>query len=247
MLVVAMLGLDRPHCQAGVLGGLRNIRQLAGEDKFEVDFFIAADSSGLNTVGLDLDLVELDIFNSTVNSTALAGVAPLAGDPNAYSRVTLGLTAPFDAWLDGSDQQRFGPVTRSDPARAVWSAFDTGSPRYPMTNSAPFQFGTFTFDYSGLGLGIGDSITLDITGKVDPNDNSLRTSSAAVFPIGGDSKVLNFEFGTVGESSLTFTLTSGSGGGGGGSGGVVPEPGSGLTLLGLVGLSWTTLRRRKPR
>lgn len=235
-----------PRCYAGLLGGLGTVRNFALENKFEVDFFIAADDSGINTVGLDLEVVVFDIFNSTVNSNPLGGVAPLFGHPTPYSRVSFLPTPSFATWYDGSVEQQFGDTTGGNPSRAGYSAFISGISGYTMTDKDPFHFGTFTFDYSNLGLGKDDSITLDISGVPDPFDSTLLTTGASVFPVAGNAKNIDFEFGTgIGPSSQTLVL--GSGGGGGGGGPVVPEPGSGVICLGLAFLSLTRFRRRSAR
>ena len=243
--MIAVIAIGQTPCAAGLLGGLKNVRDLAPESKFEVDFFIAANSGGdVNTIGLDLELVEFDIINSKVNSGFLSSVVPLAGQVNPNSRVSFLPSVPFASWFDGSDIQRFGNTSGTSPSRAVFDAYVGGTSGVNLPDATEFLFGTFTVDYSGLGLEVGDSVTLDVSGVDDTNDPDglLKTTAASVFPVMGDAKLINFEFGLIGESMITFTLTSSGGGGG-----VIPEPGSGLIFLGLAGLSWTTRRRRRSR
>lgn len=236
VLCLLCCGFEHSNCDAGLMGGLTNLTNLASEQKFTVDFEIAAfDGPNFNTIGSKLDYVELDIVGSKVNSTPLGATSLGATYP--YSRVDFSPTGVFSSWDEDADTQNFDTLTDFE-SRVVFEGFGPpGAMPYEMPNTAPFVFGTFTFDYSGLN--VGDVIRLDIRGNLPPGQTIYTTSGVVSSATSGATQAVNFHFGTLGESFVEFTVTSGGGGT------VIPEPGSGLIFLSLAGMTLATFHRHR--
>ncbi|MEO1527559.1 MAG: PEP-CTERM sorting domain-containing protein [Planctomycetota bacterium] len=210
---------------AGIIGYLGGIRALA-DQKFETDFFLQATP---DSVGKDLDLINIDMINSDVNGTAL--------DPALVQFQASTVDHDFLEWQRG---QQFN-TTFGFETEISLVAFDlmTSATPYRLTAN-PFLVGTFTVDYSSLGLVNGDQVTLDITG-VDMGFGSRSTSVAIFNPGSLFSELVDPDFSSsAGTGAQTFTLTSGPPP----PPPVVPEPSSlAVTLAGLLAL--TRLRRRR--
>ena len=104
---------------------------------------------------------------------------------------------------------------------------------FPVTDTNPFRVGTFTFDYGGLGLQLGDSVTLDIFGRDD--GSATRTTALAVRPPGSAMTIqINPDFATPpGSARSVFTIT------------VIPERGSPIVLAMICVLVGTRRRTRR--
>ncbi|MCS7468967.1 hypothetical protein NZK35_20125 [Stieleria sp. ICT_E10.1] len=227
---------EQPKSDAGLLGGLKDLTNIASENKFTVKFEIAAsDASDPKIVGFDLDYVELDIVGSKVNSTSLGPTS--SGATYSYSRVDFTPTGNFANWDEDAVTQNFDALLDFE-SRVVFEPFGIpGASPYHMVNGSPFVFGIFTFDYSGLN--IGDEVRLDIQGVLPPGETVYTNAGVVSNAPSGGTQEVNFEYGTLGDSFVVFTVPS--------SGGstVIPEPGSALIFLSLTGLSLATLRRRR--
>ena len=209
------------NLSAGIIGALGPLRAIANE-KFEVDFFLQAKPS---FVGSAIELINIDMIKSQVNGSPL--------DPNLVRFDASTRDHDFASWQAGS---QFGA---SDiPNYVTLAVADPMDPNdvYVMT-SAPFLVGTFTVDYSTLGLSLGDSVTLDITGV---DDMGSKTTSVWVTSI-NDFEDPDFST-TLGPAARTFTLSSGPPP----PPPPVPEPGSFMiALCGVLVLS--RMRRRRTR
>lgn len=219
LLVFLSLGPFTSGIQAGLIGGLGPVRELAN-NTFEVDFFVAAMA---DIVGDQLDFINLDVVNTSVNSVPVTD----------FDRVEFSAVGEFAPW-QGTEQ--FGQTVGFESVVSL-DAFTPGATSVTFNDTTPTQVGTFLFDYSGLGLGVGDQVTLDISGA---NDGTLtRTTSGAVFDtMTLISELQDFDFSTsLGPDSRTFTIMNGGGGG------VIPEP----NAIMLVLLSGATLSLRRSR
>lgn len=209
--------LDANPCHGAIFAFLTKARD-SGSEQFQTDLMFAGSA---DMVGDDIELVNLDIFNSTVNSVPLSG----------YSRVRFDAAPVFLPWHDGT---QFGDTVGSESVITLDSFATVTALPFTIADTNPFRFGTFTFDYQGLGLQIGDTITLDLLGRDD--GTSTRTTSIAVRPSGTTTTLLiDPDFSSLPNAfRSSFTLTT-----------AIPEP-SGLAVLvfAAVGLvSWRRSRR----
>ena len=215
------------NASAGIFGSLGTLRELANE-KFEADFFLQAMT---DSIGDDLEFINIDMINSNVSGTPL--------DPTRVEFHASTRDHDFVTWQAGA---QFGDMGFGFESVVSLAIFDT-SQAYTLPTS-PFLVGTFTVDYSGLGLTIGDSVTLDITG-VDDGTGSRTTSVAVTKDRGLLTEVTEFIDPTFsssnGPGARTFTLSSGPPPP---PPPAVPEPTSLLiTLSGLLAAS--RIRRRR--
>jgi hypothetical protein len=107
------------------------------------------------------------------------------------------------------------------------------------------RYATISFDYAGLGLGTGDSFTIDVTGVFEPASTTAplgrRTTAAALSGPGVfKTELVDFEFdASLGPSQRTFTFGSTV------DPPVVPEPSTGIIVMMLGCVSMFSLGRRR--
>jgi hypothetical protein len=209
---------DSGQCEGSIVAYLTEA-QVVSPERFETDLMLFGSA---DRIGDEIELINLDIVKSTIRSQPLTD----------FERVWFDAAPPFAPWQ--SDQQ-FG-MTPGFESIIVLDAFASGGAiPYPLTDTNPFRVGTLTFDFSGLGLQVGDSITLNIAGQDD--DSQTRTTSIAIRPSGSSMTILlNPEFPTNGETERsTFTLVT-----------AVPEPGV-ACLLTFAIVSMLMRRRNRKR
>ncbi len=174
-----------------------------------------------DAIGDVIELINLDIVQSTINAAALTD----------YSRVRFDARPQFAPWHDG---QQFGSGSSGFESQIVLDSYLPDEPiPYEITTTDPFAVGTLTFDYSGLGMQPGDTVTLDIFGRDD--GSATRTTSIAVRASGESVTMLvNPEFSSPnGSEKSVFRITA------------IPEPGSVAFLAAtLWGVSACHRRRR---
>ena len=203
-------------CAAAMVAFLTDSRAATGE-RFEADLLLAGKP---DMIGDEVELINLDIFNSLVNATPLTD----------FGRVRFDSEPRFAPWQDG---QQFG-VTPDFESVIVLDAFaSVPVSTYPIVDTNPFLVGTFTFDYSGLGLKEGDTITLDLSGRED--GTPTRTTSIAIRAQSTSTTVLcdpDFSSSFGSERSIFRIPTA------------IPEPNA-ATILALLSLGIFTRRRSK--
>ena len=224
-LVFAFFLAGMQTCPAAVVAFLTTSRAISGE-RFETDLMFAADPRDPlipgepGVIGDQIEWINLDIFNSLVNA------APLTD----FGRVRFDSAPRFADWQDG---QQFG-LTPSFESVVVLDSF-ASSPVSPFTivDIDPFIIGTFTFDYSGLGLQPGDKITLDLSGRND--GSSTKTTSIAIRSASTSTTALfDPDFTSSFGSEITvFQIPT-----------AIPEPGAAV-VLGLLSASVLIRRRRR--
>ncbi|MEL6105727.1 MAG: PEP-CTERM sorting domain-containing protein [Planctomycetota bacterium] len=185
-----------------------------------------------DSVGDDLEFINIDMINSNVNGTPL--------DPNRVQFQASTVDHDFAEW-QGTEQ--FGATAGFENEISLDAFAGIGTP-YTLTPAA-FLVGTFTVDYSGLGLVNGDQVTLDITG-VDMGLGSRSTSVAIFDPSTFVSVLVDPDFSTsAGPGARIFTLSSGPPPPPPPP--VVPEPSSfAIALSGILLLSARRRQREAP-
>lgn len=238
IFVCFSIGFQHSQCRAGLVGGLTELINDPTSMTLTSQFWIKAqyDAAGGAFVGpKELDFVELDIVKTKFNLT------PLTDDlanPLNFRAVAFDPVGPFVNWRDGMPYNQFGYNT-TYPSRALLEGYGpVDALPFEMQDDVAFQFGTLTFDYSGLTINVGDTFTLDITGDLE--SSGLFTTDAVVsdpgLPFG--TEAINFAFDAgLGPSIQTYTFGSSQKP-------VIPEPGSGVIFLGLACLSLVSRRRR---
>ncbi|QEG00944.1 hypothetical protein Mal15_50200 [Stieleria maiorica] len=212
MLVCSWLvWFDVRPCPAVVVAYLTPSRAVAGE-QFESDLMLAGSADAIGDV---IELINVDIVQSTINTAALSD----------YSRVRFDARPQFALWHDG---QQFGSGSPGFESQIVLDSFLPSEPiPYEITTTDPFSVGTLTFDFGGLGLQPGDTITLDILGRDD--GTATRTTSIAIRASGAsETTLVNPAFSSPnGSEKSVFTIAT-----------AIPEPGPivflATTLLGAV-------------
>ncbi|MCS7469614.1 hypothetical protein NZK35_23435 [Stieleria sp. ICT_E10.1] len=197
-------------CPADVVAYLTPSRAATGE-RFETDLVF---SGTADAVGDIVEWINLDIVKSTINAVPLTD----------YGRVRFDATARFASWFDG---RQFGSGSPGFESQIVLESFLPDPPvPFEITSTDAFEIGTLTFDYSGLGLQPGDTITLDIFGGND--GSSTRTTSVAIRPSGAQQTMLVDPLfsSPLGSERSVFTIPT-----------AIPEPSAtlflSLTLLGV--------------
>lgn len=204
ILIFIANGCGVAKTSAEIFASLGPARDLGGE-RFEADFFFAASS---DRIGDRIELLNFDIFNSTINDTPLAD----------YTRMSLELAPGFENW---QGDQRFGQSSGFFASVVTLTGFGGDAEPYTLVDSNEFRVSTFVFDYSGLGLQVGDSVTLDLSGRPDGSDtltSAIGINSAET----GQTENLDLTFTTndgVSSSQTTFTIAT-----------AIPEPASTLVL-----------------
>ena len=225
---------------AGVVyGGLSEFREVsAGVLESDLYMSVSADLAG---VGNELIAIETDVFHSHViksGTTTSIGVG----------EITFDAKNEFDDWQDSTSLE-VGDLDPVPPRIKIveildYYSFSFQSTPKILTDTQPFLLGTFRVDYTAFNLGVGDSVTLDITGRNSTLGTPSTSATVAEPNFGPSFPLFSLNHsGNVGPGIRTFTLTSGGGGGGGG-GGVIPEPSSGLMFLMFGGLAASHRRRR---
>ena len=216
LLTFIFCSLHPATSQAEIVAFLTEARAAGGE-RFESDLVM---SGTAEMIGDTIELINLDVFLTTVNA------APLAD----FTKVRFDAASRFLPW---QDDQQFGMTPGFFESIVVLDSFATGSAEpFTITDTDPFTIGTLTFDYSSFGLQEGDTITLDILGR---NDGSqTRTTSVAIRPSGSAlTTLVDPDFSTpAGSEQSLFTITA------------IPEPGAGMFLAAL-GVAICARRRRK--
>lgn len=203
-------------CSAAIVGFLTDSRMISGE-RFQSDLLLAADAG---MVGDEIELINLDLFHSRINSGRLTD----------FGRVRFDSAPRLAAWQDG---QQFG-VTPGFESVIVLDAYANASALpYPITDTDPFFVGTFTFSYGGLGLGVGDTITLDLSGR-DDGSASKTTSIAIRTSSSSTTALFEPDFSTsFGSETSVFQVPT-----------AIPEPGA-FAVLGLLVVGVFARRRRR--
>lgn len=205
------------EADAAVIGYLDGPRAV-GATQFETDFFLEVTP---DSVGGEIELINLDIINSTINGAAVSD----------FTRVVFTPSTTFGPWQAGS---QFGSAVGFE-SRVVLDGFaGVGAIPFPLADTNPIRVGQLRFDFAGLGLQSGDSITLDIVGT---NDGSgVLTTAVAVREPGAFLTTLeNPDFGTAsGPGQVTFSITA------------VPEA-NGVLALALLFFTKRVGRRKKRR
>jgi len=211
---VGSFGIDR--CDAAIVAYLSETRQVVGE-RFESDLVM---SGSADMIGDEIELISLDVVRSTVKTVPLAD----------FTLVRFDAAPRFADW---QGDQQFGVNPGFESSIALDSFASGTAVPFPIVNTNPFEVGILTFDYSGLGLQIGDSITLNVFGQND--GTTTRTTSVAIRPSGSTMTTLvNPEFTSeAGSEQSTFTLST-----------TVPEPG-GVIMLAAGVLAIVTRRRKR--
>lgn len=213
---VGLICVAPQRCSAEIVAYLTETRAGVGE-RFETDFVLSGTS---DMIGDEIELINLDVVGSSVNSVPISD----------FTRIRFDASPRFAPWHDG--QQFGGPQTLKSVI--TLDAFATGSAvAFPIEDTNPFLIGTLTFDYGGLGLQVGDSISLNILGTND--GSATRTTSVGIRASGAsDLALVNPDFSSPAGSQLTtFTITT-----------AIPEPGSAVILsLACIGV----IARRRPR
>ncbi|QDV41581.1 hypothetical protein Enr13x_14240 [Stieleria neptunia] len=204
-------------CPADIVAYLAPSRAATGE-RFETDLVLSGTADAIGDV---VEWINLDIVESTINATPLTD----------YGRVRFDARTTFAAWFDG---RQFGTGSAGFESQIVLESFLPAPPvPFEITNTDPFEIGTLTFDYSGLGLQPGDTITLDIFGV--PDGSSTRTTSIAIRPSGAQQTMLVNPVYTspLGSEQSRFTIPT-----------AIPEPGSAAFLMAtLLGVYVRRCRR----
>ena len=216
VFLVASFCVDLRPSRAAIVAYLTESRALPGE-RFETDLVF---SGSLDMIGDVIELINLDVLNSKINALPISD----------FSRVRFDASARFAPWQDG---QQFG-TSPGFESQVTLDSFAAPTPTpFPISDTDPFTVGTLTFDYGGLGLQTGDSVTLDIRGRND--GTATRTTSIAIRPLGTSMTMLvNPEFSSpAGTERSTFTIVT-----------AIPEP-SLATALSLVCIG--AVMRRRPR
>ena len=184
-------------CDAAIIASLSEARAISGE-KFESDLVMSGTS---DAIGDTIEFIELDVILSTVKSEPLSD----------FSKVRFDASPRFAPW---QGDQQFGSPPGFE-SRVSLIALPTDGPLpFPITDTNPFRVGTITFDYNGMGLQGGDSITLNIFGRDD--GSATRTTSVAIRPAGSsETTFVNPDFSSpAGSERSTFTVPT-----------AIPEPG----------------------
>lgn len=217
LLLLATLALaSTGNAKAEIIGFLDGVRDVGGE-RFQSDFFLAGTAG---RIGDDIELITLDVINSEINGSALAD----------FSRVRFDASPTFVPWQAG---EQFG-VTPGFESQILLDAFAPGAVVFTLADTNPFRIGTFTFDYSNLGLHPGETITLDIVGVSD-GSATLTTSVAVRDNPSGATELLNPNFSTgLGSGQVAFTVSA------------IPEPtGAMMCLMTTFALGLARRRRRR--
>ncbi|MDV6031807.1 MAG: hypothetical protein F9B45_17290 [Phycisphaera sp. RhM] len=204
-------------CPAEIVAHLTPSRAATGE-RFETDLVF---SGTADAVGDLVEWINLDIVKSTINAVPLTD----------YGRVRFDAAARFASWFDG---RQFGTGSAGFESQIVLESFLPNPPvPFEITSTDAFEIGTLTFDYSGLGLQPGDTISLDIFGGSD--GSSTRTTSVAIRPSGTSlTTLVNPAFTSAsGSERSAFTIPT-----------AIPEPSAALFLsLTLLGVGMRRSRR----
>lgn len=214
LIIVGFCTLSVTSSDAAIIAYLTEARSVAGE-RFESDLVM---SGTADMIGDEVELINLDVIRTTVQSVQVTDFTKLRFD-----------AAPrFALWQAG---QQFGGTPGFESQIVLDSFAVTGAMSFPIADTSPFQIGTITFDYSGLGLKVGDSITLNIFGAND--GSATRTTSVAIRPSGSAVTILqNPDFSSpAGSEQITFTIPT-----------AIPEPSS-VLLLCIVSVAFFTGRR----
>ncbi|MEO1525857.1 MAG: hypothetical protein AAFX06_10495 [Planctomycetota bacterium] len=213
---LACISLGAGIASAEIVGFLDGARAIGGE-RFESDLFLAATAG---RIGDDIELISLDIINSTIEGSPLTD----------FGRVQFDAAPTFAPW---QASEQFG-TTPGFESQILLDGFAPGAVVFTLANTSPFRIGTFTFDYSNLGLQEGDSITLDIVGVSD-GTSTLTTSVAVRDNPSGATELINPDFSTPsGSGQVNFIVTA------------IPEPGPTMAIF-LIAVASTLQRRRQAR
>lgn len=141
-----LLALTGASCQGDVIGSLGEIR-VTGAASFERDlsFRVTGD-----LVGGELELVNLDIVNSTINGQPLSD----------FSLVQFNPAPTFVPWQAG---QRVGLESQM----SLDAFASVGAVPFPLQSPDAFFAGTFQVDLSPSGLSPGEAMTLNTLGVDD--------------------------------------------------------------------------------
>ncbi len=191
----------------------------AGATRFETDLYFAGASAA---VGSEIELINLDIANSTVAGQAL----------KQYARVAF-LPAPaFDPWHDGAG---FGSTPGFESQITLDAFAAPAAVTYVVEDAGPFRVGTFRFDYDGIVLQPGETIRLDVSGRDEGADS--RTTSMAVRGADQMTRLVDLQFTSpLGSAVAEFPRPT-----------VIPEPPLAVWLAAVVGAAVCGRRRRSRR
>jgi hypothetical protein len=205
-------------CDAAIIAYLSESRAISGE-KFESDLLMAGTSDGIGDI---VEFIDLDVIKSTVNSSQLTD----------FTKIRFDASPRFAPWQDG---QQFGSTPGFESRISLESFGPVGATPYPIVDTNPFQIGTITFDYSGIGLQVGDSITLDLLGVDD--GTGIQTTSVAIRPAGSLlTTLVNPDFtSSAGSERNTFTIPT-----------AIPEPGLSAFLSFTFAMFFAGRRSRRP-
>lgn len=209
--------LSVQDCPADIVAYLTPSRADTGE-RFQTDLVL---SGTADAVGDMVEWINLDIVKSTINAVPLTD----------YGRVRFDATARFASWFDG---RQFGSGSAGFESQIVLESFLPDPPvPFEITSTEAFEIGTLTFDYSGLDLQPGDTITLDIFGGND--GSSTRTTSVAIRSSDTQETIyVNPVFSSsLGSEQSVFAIPT-----------AIPEPGSTVFLIStLLGVCVRRSRR----
>ncbi|MCC9600530.1 hypothetical protein LOC67_08150 [Stieleria sp. JC731] len=199
------------ECRAELRAYLSEARQ-SGLNQFEADLLFRGTDQ---QVGDEIEYIEIDLSQSTINSDPLLN----------FALVRFDTANPFDAWR----QESFGQNPDA-LSRLVMEPFSPpGTPVFPIANTDAFRVGTFTFDYGDLRLQSGDLVKLDIRGTDD--DTGVRTTAVGIRSA-GISKLHDLSYtDPAGDFQSTFVVSA------------IPEP-RGVAFIAITALGMV-LRRRK--